>query len=57
MFIYWQFSVWENYLETIMIRIKFIEDKVAVLTENYFWNRRNIYEEVFEINDFRIGNI
>ena len=32
-----------------MMRIKFIEDKVAVLTENYFWNRRNIYEEVFEI--------
>ena len=24
-----------------MMRIKFIEDKVAVLTENYFWNRRN----------------
>ena len=40
-----------------MMRIKFIEDKVAVLTENYFWNRRNSYEEVFEVNDFRIGKI
>ena len=37
--------------------IKFIKDKVTVLTENYFLNRRNSYEEVFEVNDFRIGKI
>ena len=39
------------------MRIKFIEDKVAVLKENYFWDRSNSYEEVFEVNDFRIGKI
>ena len=39
------------------MRIQFIEDKMAALTENYFWNRRNSYEEVFEVNDFRVGKI
>ena len=39
------------------MRIKFIEDKVAVFTENYFRNKRNSYEEVFKVNDFRIGKI
>ena len=37
------------------MRIQFIEDKMAASTENYFW--RNSYEEVFEVNDFRIGKI
>ena len=39
------------------MRIEFIEDKVAVLIENYFWNRRNSYEEAVEVNDFRIGKM
>ena len=27
------------------------------LTKNYFLNRRNSYQELFEVNDFRIGKI
>ena len=30
---------------------------MAVLTENYSWNRSNSYEEVFEVSDFRIDKI
>ena len=39
------------------MRIQFNEDKMAALTEIYFWNRKNSYEEVFEVKDFRIGTI
>ena len=44
-------------IQTITMWILFIEDKMAVLTENYFRNRRNSYEEVFEVNDFTKGKI
>ena len=42
------------------MRIQFIEEKMAALkslTENYFRNRTNSYEEVFEVKDFRIDKI
>ena len=39
------------------MRIKFIEDKMAALKEIYFRNRRNSFEEVFKVNDFKIGKI
>ena len=37
------------------MRIQFIDDEMAALkslTENYFSNRRNSYEEVFEVKNF-----